>query len=133
MKKDHSKFFWSDIEIMKQQEDPYSITTYCLGKIATLMNLDSQKVVSLYDDFIDQDNDLMSYHMNKHPIKFWYNFLQNSYWKDLARVAIRIVSIIASEAGCERMFSVRRNIVSKHHTRMNNETAYYRAFHMVCK
>ena len=118
---------------MKQQENPYSITANCLGKVATLMNLDPQNVVSLYNDFIDQDNDLMSYHMNKHPIKFWYNFLQNSYWKDLARVAIRMVSIIASESWCERMFSVRRKIVSKHHTRMKNETSYYRDFHMACK
>ena len=62
MKNDNSEFFWSAIEIMKQQEDPYSITTYCLRKVATLMNLDQQKVVFLYDDFIDQYNDLMSYY-----------------------------------------------------------------------
>lgn len=53
MKSDNSEFFRNDNEIMKQLVDTYSITSYFLRKVAILMNLNWQKVVFLYNYFID--------------------------------------------------------------------------------
>lgn len=37
------------------------------------------------------------------------------------------------KARWEQMILVYLNIISKHHTRMKNETVYFRAFHMAYK
>ena len=39
-------------------------------------------------------------------------------WKPLAEIALRIISIPPTEAACERVFSAKREIMSKHISRI---------------
>ena len=39
---------------------------------------------------------------------------KSSYWSDLSQIALRIISIPPTEGACERIFSARRDIMTKH-------------------
>ena len=40
------------------------------------MNLDPNKDASLSDDFVDNNSDIMSYHIQKHPIIILFNYFK---------------------------------------------------------
>lgn len=73
-------------------------------------------------------------YLQYHPILYWKKMIENNPGiKYFGSIALRLVSLPASEAGCERMFSRRKKIISMFHTRISADLAFARAFLMATK
>ena len=49
-------------------------------------------------------------------------------WENLAQIALRIINIPPTEAACERMFSARREIITKHMSNIRDKVVEASAY-----
>jgi len=63
----------------------------------------------------------------KKPVDYWINLSVQSHWKELSTIALRIISIPPTEAACERVFSARREIMTKHISNIRDNVVEARA------
>ena len=61
------------------------------------------------------------------PVGYWIAMSRNKGWEELAEIALRIISIPPTEAACERTFWARREIMTKHISKINDITVEARA------
>ncbi len=52
---------------------------------------------------------------------------KNKKWSDLSQIALRIISIPLTEGACERVFSARRDIMTKHVSNIRDSVLEARA------
>lgn len=133
---------WDSVDLMlttPEEGTCFNVVNEMVKILFPLIN-SSQKVTPYLEEYIGKytsgdkqltitmfSNILRSYH----PVLFWIKlkeFIPEI--KYLAEIALRLVSLPASEAGCERMFSKRRKIITAYHTRISEKLAFSRAFLM---
>lgn len=86
------------------------------------------RIINQYNHWMSLDNLNKYEHMLKDSIhNFWYLMRFSQEWSELAEIAQVIVTIPASEVENERMFSIKRNIIGKYHTRISPELLNARA------
>ena len=61
------------------------------------------------------------------PFQYWLEMSQHKGWKNLASVVLRIIPIPPTEAACERVFSARREIMTKHVSHIRDSVVEARA------
>ena len=61
------------------------------------------------------------------PVDYWIQMSENKQWKCLAKIALRIISIPPTEGACERVFSARREIMTKHISNIRDSVVEARA------
>ena len=62
------------------------------------------------------------------PVDYWNEMLKCERWRNLAQIALRIINIPPTEAACERMFSARREIMTKHISNIRDNVVEARAY-----
>lgn len=102
-------------------------------ELAKILGYDINEIVTAHKSYLSDDcTSLFDFasdmYANENPINFWREVKKvNPVWANFADIAIRLVSIPASEAECERMFSRRKRIISRYHTRISKELIFARA------
>jgi len=61
------------------------------------------------------------------PVQYWIHMAEIKQWKFLAQIALRIISIPPTEGACERVFSARREIMTKHVSNIRDSVVEARA------
>ena len=72
------------------------------------------------------ESEIYRMHINN-PVEYWIKISEIPSLKHLAKIALRIISIPPTEAACERVFSSRREIMTKHISRIRNDVLEARA------
>ena len=62
------------------------------------------------------------------PVDYWIEMSKYKRWENLAQIALRIINIPPREAACERMFSARREIMTKHISNIRDKVVEVRAY-----
>ena len=61
------------------------------------------------------------------PVDYWIKMSECGLWRELAEIALRIISFPPTEAACERVFSARRNIMTKNISKIHDSVVEARA------
>ena len=61
------------------------------------------------------------------PVEYWQKMAETERWKPLADIVLNIISIPPTEAAYERVFSARREIMTKRISRIRNSVVEARA------
>lgn len=131
---------WScSLNASKVESTEENTVTLTLHQMAILLDYNEAKIEEAYSKYMGKDECIQEVTLAEclislHPIKFWQRIKRcDPSMKELAAIALRILSIPVSEADCERIISKKRRIITKYHTRMSTKLIESRASIMLTK
>ena len=120
---------WPDITNILSSTDPMIIAHYVIRNLAELNKLND--AIRLFEIWKPGQNDAVEreiFLMHKFdPVTYWNKLSKSEKWRPLAEIALRIISIPPTEAACERIFSARREIMTKHINNIRDSVVEARA------
>ena len=126
---ENDNILWANSSIMSYS-DPKIAAFYVIRNLAELLK--KSQVKKLFHEWIpghtESPLEREIYQMNKFkPVDYWVALSKIEYWKPLADIVLRIIPIPPTEAACERVFSARREIMTKHISRIRNSVVEARS------
>ena len=108
------------------------ITHYVVSTLGKYLKMNEDNLNKTFSDWKPgETNDPIEkevYKMYKtDPFSYWSELNRSQKWGGLAQIALRIISIPPTEAACERVFSARRDIVTKHVSNIRDPVVEARA------
>ena len=116
---------------------PRIIAHYVIQNLGYLISNDPDFMQSLDNQFKqwnpgNMNDDVVEKHIfslyGNNPVDYWNEMLKCERWRNLAQIALRIINIPPTEAACERMFSARREIMTKHISNIRDNVVEARAY-----
>jgi len=127
------KYLWLDSTQIVSSSSSSIITHYVVRNLGKL--LDPTEVNTLSRRFHEWkpgktsdavEKEIFEMYKND-PVEYWTEMLQEDKWRYLAQIALRIISIPPTEGACERVFSARREIMTKHISNINDSVVEARS------
>ena len=129
--KDDSDHFWPNPDILSTAS-PDVIAFYVVTKLGKLIYGDEHKIPQTFQSWIPGaandpiEKEIFNMYQDK-PFDYWIHMLDTKQWKFLSQIALRIISIPPTETACERVFSARREIMTKHISNIHDTVVEARA------
>jgi len=135
-KKDSRKKIWNCINSF-QLALPEMTTHYVIRTLGNLVYANNkEKQDQLMKEFHEWkpgqtistiETEIFQRYLNSNPVDYWIQMSKSGVWDELSEIALRIISIPPTEAACERVFSTRRNIMTKNISNIHDSVVEARA------
>jgi len=126
-----SSNLWTNVSSINSSA-PIIITHYVITTLGAYRQMNVEKLSETFRNWIPgktkESVEMEVYKMYKsNPFAYWSTLSGTSKWKELAQIALQIISIPPTEAACERVFSARREIMTKHISNIRDPVVEARA------
>ena len=125
------KYLWQYTTSMVSSS-PKIIAHFVVRNLGKMLNFPEDQLLTTFTEWNPgKTNDPIEDEIFKmykfQPVDYWVEMSKIDNWKNLANIALRIISIPPTEAACERVFSARRDIMTKHISNIRDSVLEARA------